>query len=113
MTLTSFDSCFRRVGLSLAFFLSACAVNEAKTPPPPVEQAALPKLNPVAVTAGEALTPIKVDSVPAKTDTAVTTKPSITVPSVAGRSKKDSLALVAAIRAGMKATDAFDRFGIL
>src|SRR5438874_7471061 len=104
MTLTSFDSCFRRVGLSLAFFLSACAVNEAKTPPPPVEQAALPKLNPVAVTAGEALTPIKVDSVPAKTDTAVTTKTSITVPSVAGRSKKDSLALVAAIRAGMKDT---------
>src|SRR5260221_1391140 len=98
MTSISLDSCVRRVGLGLALIICGCAVNEAKTPPPPVDQAALPKLDPVAVTAGGALSAIKVDSVPAKTDTAVTTKPSITVPSVQGRSKKDSLALVAAIR---------------
>jgi len=103
MTLISFDTYIRRVGHGLVVILSACAVNEAKTSPP-VEQAALPKLDPVAVTAGQALSTIKVDSVPAKTDTAVTTKPSVTVPSVPGRSKKDSLALVAAIRQGMKDT---------
>ena len=103
LILISFDTCIRRVGLGLAVFLSACAVNEAKTSPP-VEQAALPKLDPVAVTAGEALSAIKADSVSPATDTTVTTKTSINVPSVPGRSKKDSLALVAAIRAGMKDT---------
>src|SRR5260221_11274938 len=102
MTSISLDSCVRRVGLGLALIICGCAVNEAKTPPPPVEQAPLPKLDPVAVTAGEALSPIKVDSVPAKTDTAVTTKPSITVPSVAGRSKKDNIAAVPANPPGQK-----------
>lgn len=37
-------------------------------------------------------------------DTAAVVKPAITVPSVPGRSKKDSLALVSAIRSGMKDT---------
>jgi hypothetical protein len=103
MTLISFDSCFRRLGLGLIVLLSACAVNEAK-PSPTVEQATLPKLDPVAVTAGQALSAIKPDSVRPATDTTATTKTSLTVPSVPGRSKKDSLALVAAIRAGMKDT---------
>ncbi len=97
MTVNFVDSRLRAAGFGLAFLLAACAVNEAK-PAPSVEQAPLPRLDPVKVTAGEALTP---DSVPASTDTA-NLRPSITVPSVPGRSKKDSIALVAAIRAGMK-----------
>lgn len=97
MTAILFDSRFRAAGLGLALLLSGCAANEAK-PSPPVEQSPMPTLDPVKVTAGEAISP---DSVPASTDTA---KASITVPSIPGRSKKDSLALVAAIRAGMKDT---------
>ncbi len=103
MTLNSFDSCVRRVRLGLALLVCGCAVNEAK-PAPSVEQAPLPRLDPVAVTAGEALSSIKADSVTSLTDTSVATRPSVTVPSVPGRSKKDSLALVAAVRAGMKDT---------
>jgi hypothetical protein len=105
MTLITFDSCFRRVGLGLVLFTCGCAAKEAQTSPP-VEQATVPKLDPVAVTAGQALGAIKPDSVRATktTDTAVAKTPSITVPSVPGRSKKDSLALVMAIRAGMKDT---------
>ena len=103
MTAILFDSRLRAVGLGLAFLLSGCAVNEAK-PAPSVEQPALPRLDPVAVTAGEALTAISPDSVGVSIDTAGGTKTSITVPSVPGRSKKDSLALVSAIRAGMKDT---------
>ena len=80
---------------------TACAVNEAKSNPP-VEQAEVPKLDPVAVTAGQAIG-AATDSVVAPADTAPA-KVSITVPSVPGRSKKDSLALVSAIRAGMKDT---------
>jgi hypothetical protein len=97
MTASFFDSRLRGAAFGLAFLLCGCAVNEAK-PAPSVEQATpLPRLDPVKVTAGEALG----DSVPASTDTA---KASITVPSVTGRSAKDSLALVSAIRAGMKDT---------
>jgi len=92
-----FDSRLLAAGFGLAFLLSGCAVNEAK-PSQPVDQAPMPTLDPVKVTAGEAIT---ADSVPAATDTA---RASITVPSIPGRSKKDSLALVAAIRAGRKDT---------
>jgi len=99
----SSNAFIRLVGLSLALFLSSCAVNEAK-PSQTVEQSTLPKLDPVAVTAGQALSAIKPDSVRPATDTTAATKTSITVPSVPGRSKKDSLALVAAIRQGMKDT---------
>jgi hypothetical protein len=105
MTTILFDSRFRAVGLGLglAFLLSGCAVNEAK-PAPSVQEPPLPRLDPVAVTAGEALRAISPDSVGAPIDTAAATKASITVPSVPGRSKKDSLALISAIRAGMKDT---------
>jgi len=97
MTTTLFDSRFRAASLGFVLALVGCAANEAKSNPP-VEQSPLPTLDPVKVTAGDALSP---DSVRLVSDTA---KASITVPSVSGRSKKDSLALVSAIRAGMKDT---------
>ncbi|MFN2602841.1 MAG: hypothetical protein ABR582_08830 [Gemmatimonadaceae bacterium] len=99
----SFSSRFGTMGISLVVLLAGCAVNEAK-PAPSIEQASTPKLDPVMVSAGSALNAIKPDSAVTKSDTAKATKPSISVPSVPGRSKKDSLALVAAIRAGMKDT---------
>lgn len=99
-TVTNPISRFRAAGLGLAFLVTACAVNEAKSNPP-VEQSALPSLDPVAVTAGQALSGISADSV-AAADTTSVAKSAITVPSVPGRSKKDSFALVSAIRAGLK-----------
>jgi len=90
---------------SLAFaaisILAACAVNEAK-PAPSVGQTPMPTLDPVAVT-DTTVSTIRSDSA-ATTDTAARVKAAITVPSVTGRSRKDSLALVSAIRAGMKDT---------
>src|SRR6476659_9385422 len=92
---------FLSPAISAIALVTACAVNEAKSNPP-VEQAQMPKLDPVAVTAGQAIG-AATDSVVTPADTAPA-KVSITVPSVPGRSKKDSLALVSAIRAGMKDT---------
>lgn len=103
MTTFLFDSRLRAVGLGLAFLLSGCAVNEAK-PASSAEQPPLPRLDPVAVTVGEALSAISPDSVGMSIDTTGGARASITVPSVPGRSMKDSLALVSAIRAGMKDT---------
>lgn len=88
----------RAAGFGLAVLFCACAVNEAKSNPP-VEQAQLPTLDPVVV-AGSAISP---DSASSSADTAnAGNPPAITVPSIPGRSRKDSLALVSAIRTGMK-----------
>jgi hypothetical protein len=93
---------FRAAGLGLAFFLAGCAVNEAK-PAPRVQQAPLPSMDPVAVRDTLPAPAISADSA-AATDTVPGAKPPITVPSIPGRSKKDSIALVSAIRVGMKDT---------
>lgn len=93
---------FRAAGLGLAFFLAGCAVNEAK-PAPTVQQTPLPRMDPVAVRDTLPAPGISANSV-VPTDTVAGAKPPITVPSVPGRNKKDSIALVSAIRAGMKDT---------
>jgi len=96
------------LALSAVAIVVACAANEAK-PNPPIDQSPTPRLDPVAVTAKPSTAAISPDSVKAG-DSAVAAAPaapaapSITVPSVPGRSKKDSIALVSAIRAGMKDT---------
>jgi hypothetical protein len=68
----------------------ACAINESQPASPP--EAIGPTLDPVAVMAVDSSTIVK--------DT--TKPPPITVPSVPGRNKRDSLALVSAIRSGLK-----------
>lgn len=90
------------VALSSVAISVACAASETKTSPP-IEQSPTPRLDPVAVTAKPTTAVISPDSVKGS-DSAAAAPPSITVPSVPGRSKKDSLALVSAIRAGMKDT---------
>jgi hypothetical protein len=79
-----------------AAFVTACAANDAQPATPPAVGA--PALDPVTVVAIDTVTlaaDLKQDS----------TKPArITVPAVPGRNSRDSLALVAAIRAGMKDT---------
>lgn len=89
---------FRRTapGLFGLALLAACAVNDAQPAQPP--EAAGPALDPVAVIAIDSATLAK----KSKTDSAK--PPAITVPAVPGRNKRDSLALVSAIRAGMKDT---------
>jgi hypothetical protein len=102
---THLNSRYSAAGLGLAVLLaatSACAVNEAK-PAPSVNQGPMPTLDPVAVTDTIPVSAVASVSVPVN-DTAARAKSAITVPSVPGRSKKDSLALVSAIRAGMKDT---------
>ena len=85
-----FATCF--TGLVLA----ACAVDRAQPAIPPTVSS--PALDPVQVIAVDSATL----AARAKADSA---KPvAITVPSVPGRNKRDSLALVSAIRAGMKDT---------
>lgn len=103
--MTHLISRYSAAGLGLAVFLAAasgCAVNEGKTSPP-VNQSPMPTLDPVAVTDTFGAPPARPDSASAK-DTAAGVNAAITVPSISGRSKKDSIALVAAIRAGMKDT---------
>ena len=103
MTLTNLDSRLSAAGLGLAVFVAltgACTINEAK-PAPSVNQSPMPTLDPVAVTDTIPVSAVRSDSASVN-DSAAVAKPSITVPSVSGRSKKDSLALVSAIRAGMK-----------
>src|SRR5688500_8649276 len=105
MTVTHLHSRYSAAGLGLAVLLVAaggCVVNEGKTSPP-VEQSPLPTLDPVSVTDTIGTPAARTDTALVK-DTIATAKAAITVPSVSGRSKKDSLALVAAIRAGMKET---------
>jgi hypothetical protein len=102
---THLHSRYSAAGFGLAVLLVAaagCVVNEGKTSPP-VEQSPLPTLDPVAVTDTIGTPAAPTDTALVK-DTIATAKASITVPFVPGRSKKDSLALVAAIRAGMKET---------
>ncbi len=100
----------RAAGLGLALFLAGCAVNEAK-PAPTVQQqpVPLPTMDPVAVRDTMPAPGITTDSADsaapvAPADTIAAAKPAITVPSVPGRSEKDSVALVSAIRAGLKDT---------
>jgi hypothetical protein len=97
----------RAAGLGLALFLAGCAVNEAK-PAPTVQQqpVPLPTMDPVAVRDTMPAPGITTDSAApvAPADTIAAAKPAITVPSVPGRSEKDSVALVSAIRAGLKDT---------
>jgi hypothetical protein len=92
-----------------AFFLStfigfqtlvaACAMNDAQPASPPETG---PALDPVAVIAIDSATLAKRADTAKATDS--TKPPPITVPSVPGRNKRDSLALVSAIRSGMKDT---------
>ena len=86
-----FATCFAALPLVVA-----CAVSDAKSTTPPIVSA--PALEPVQVIAVDSATL----AARAKADSA--NPPAITVPSVPGRSKKDSLALVSAIRGGMKVT---------
>jgi hypothetical protein len=92
----------RAASLGLVLFLAGCAVNEAK-PAPTVQQPAIPTMAPVAVRDTVPAPEISAESV-TTADTLHTAAPKITVPSVPGRSAKDSIALVSAIRAGLKDT---------
>ncbi len=84
--------------------LAACAANETQ-PTTTVAQVPTPRVNPVVVV------PVPVAPAPAppapdtstvpKKESATAKASPITVPAIPGRSTKDSLALVAAIRAGM------------
>lgn len=80
------------LGAPLVF--GACAPKDAQTATP--IDAAAPAMNPVTVVA--------IDSAALAANTAADSArpPAITVPSIPGRSKRDSLALVSAIRAGKK-----------
>ena len=80
-------------GLTGLALLLGCAVNDAQPGTPP--NAVGPTLDPVAVIAIDTAKAAMKDS--AK-------PPRIEVPAVPGRNKRDSLALVSAIRAGMKDT---------
>jgi hypothetical protein len=93
---------FGPAALGVALVLAGCAVNEAK-PAPAVQQSPMPRLEPVTVTDTPVTTRTMPDSA-ASPDTAAQLKALITVPTVPGRSKKDSLALVSAVRVGMKDT---------
>jgi hypothetical protein len=86
-----------RLQLALLGLLLGCAANEAQ--PPSLNQAPTPSVPPVVVMPPAPLA-ADTDSV-AKPDSAAPKSPPITVPSVPGRSRKDSLALVSAVRAGM------------
>ena len=83
-------------GLASLAVLTACAASDVQ-PAVPATIAA-PALDPVQVIAVDSATL----AARAKADSAK--PPVITVPSVPGRSRKDSLALVSAIRGGMKVT---------
>ena len=72
-------------------FAAACAMNEGQ--PATVPAVGDPAMDPVTVVAVD--TPTK-----ATTATDSAKPPAITVPAVPGRNKRDSLALVSAIRAG-------------
>lgn len=88
-------------GAAVLFLLTACAIGDAEpaaTPDAPVA------MDPVQVKAiDSAITTTASAATDTAADSAVAPPP-ITVPSVKGRSKRDSLALVSAIRAGLKDT---------
>lgn len=75
---------------------AACAANDAQPATPPVTGAAA--MDPVAVIAVDSATQAAME----KADSAK--PPKVEVPSVRGRNKRDSLALVSAVRAGIKDT---------
>ena len=106
MTVIHFNIRRPVAGLGLAVFVAfagGCTINEAKTSPP-IDQSPLPTLDPVAVTDTIVASAVRSDSASVTDTAAAAAKPAITVPSVSGRSRKDSLALVSAIRRGMKDT---------
>lgn len=83
-------------GLAGIALLTGCAANDAQPATPPTTMGT--SLDPVTVMAIDSS-----KAVPASaTDSAKA--PAITVPAVPGRNKRDSLALVSAIRAGLKDT---------
>src|SRR5512142_2493112 len=87
----------------IATFVS-CAAHDAP-PKSGVQDAPIPTAQPVAVR-DTVPRPVVAESTAtrdttATTDTTPSGKPRITVPSVPGRSKRDSIALVSAVRAGM------------
>ncbi|MEO8194093.1 MAG: hypothetical protein ABI681_09580 [Gemmatimonadales bacterium] len=82
------------LGLSALALLTGCAMNEVSSATP----GAGPALDPVTVMAIDSATL----AAGVKSDSAK--PPAITVPAVAGRNERDSLALVSAIRSGMKDT---------
>lgn len=82
----------------LALF-TACAMNETQPAIPPSASVAMdPVVVPAVDTSSLKLTDI------ANPTSASATPPAITVPSVTGRSKRDSIALVSAVRSGLKDT---------
>jgi len=85
-------------GLGTLALIAGCAMNEAKPATAPEPPAIL---EPVMVQAVDSTAAARAAAAAAK-DSAI--PPPVTVPSVRGRSKRDSLALVSAIRAGMKDT---------
>ncbi len=94
-----------RILATSAFVLSllaACTMSEADRSTA-IAREPVPAMTPVSVTAVDSTARPTPDSA-AATDTGLAKPPAITVPSVRGRSKKDSLALVSAIRSGMKDT---------
>ena len=82
--------------LASVLIAAACAANDAQPATPPTSAA--PALDPVTVIAIDSATL----AAKAKADSAK--PPKVEVPSVPGRNKRDSLALVSAVRAGMKDT---------
>jgi len=107
--------------LGLIVALVACAASKDAMPAPGVEgipptgtseasAATLPQNVVRAATSTPAMTPAPISTPTASSTPSGTAKdsapkePLITVPSVTGRTKKDSIALVSAIKAGMKST---------
>src|SRR5688572_5132768 len=88
-------------GLAALSLLSSCLMSEAEPASPPEPPVAL---EPVTVHAIDSTTAAAAAAAAARAATDTTKEPPVTVPSVRGRSKRDSLALVSAVRAGMKDT---------
>ncbi|MGK2963167.1 MAG: hypothetical protein ACSLFK_13665 [Gemmatimonadaceae bacterium] len=89
----------RTIGLASLSLIAACAMGEAEPAATPQSEVALTpvKVDAIDTTTLASAAPVPIDS--AAPDSA---KPApITVPSVPGRSRRDSLALVSAIRAGL------------
>lgn len=92
------------MGITALSILAACTMNDAE-PSTAVAQQPMPAMDPVSVVAVDSATlSTGQPAGAAGADTMAAKPPPITVPSVRGRSRKDSIALVSAIRAGMKET---------
>lgn len=91
---------FSLAHLVIPAFLGACAIGDAESAATPESPLAV---EPVQVTAVDSATMALADTA-TKAATDSVKPPPITVPSVSGRSKRDSLALVSAVRAGLNDT---------